>query len=100
MKARVEPSEIIGELPGSSSNLFVSGLLATPLLPAAVDGGVTTQQDLPLRASPPSGTVFINPRCLLRGDGEQRVVVVAGLFWLGVLFTLTLSDYLSRGWLG
>lgn len=28
-----------------------------------------------------------------------RVVVVAGFFWLGILFTLTLSDYLSRGWL-
>ncbi len=28
-----------------------------------------------------------------------RVVVVAGLFWLGILFALTLSDYFSRGWL-
>lgn len=23
----------------------------------------------------------------------------AGLFWLGILFTLSLSDYLTRGWL-
>lgn len=28
-----------------------------------------------------------------------RVFVVAGLFWLGILIVLTLSDYLSRGWL-
>ncbi len=26
------------------------------------------------------------------------VVVVAGFFWLGILFVLTMSDYLSRGW--
>ena len=25
------------------------------------------------------------------------VVVVAGFFWLGILFALTMSDYLSRG---
>lgn len=29
-----------------------------------------------------------------------RVVIVAGLFWLGILLVLTLSDYLTRarGW--
>jgi cytochrome c oxidase subunit 4 len=27
------------------------------------------------------------------------VIVGSGLFWLGILFALTLSDYLSRGWL-
>ena len=27
------------------------------------------------------------------------VVVVAGFFWLGILLALTLSDYLTRGWL-
>jgi len=26
------------------------------------------------------------------------VVVVAGLFWLGILIALTMSDYLTRGW--
>jgi cytochrome c oxidase subunit 4 len=26
------------------------------------------------------------------------VVVVAGFFWLGILFVLTMSDYLSRPW--
>ena len=26
------------------------------------------------------------------------VVAGAGLFWLGILFTLSLSDYLTRGW--
>jgi cytochrome c oxidase subunit 4 len=28
-----------------------------------------------------------------------RVFVGGGLFWLGILFSLTLTDYLSRGWL-
>jgi cytochrome c oxidase subunit IV len=28
-----------------------------------------------------------------------RVFVVAGLLWLGILFALTLNDYLTRGWL-
>jgi cytochrome c oxidase subunit IV len=27
------------------------------------------------------------------------VVVVAGFFWLGILFVLGMSDYLSRDWL-
>ena len=28
-----------------------------------------------------------------------KLVVVAGLVWLGFLFFITLSDYLTRGWL-
>lgn len=28
-----------------------------------------------------------------------KVVVVGGLFWLMILFVLTISDYLTRGWL-
>jgi cytochrome c oxidase subunit 4 len=28
------------------------------------------------------------------------VVVVSGIFWLAILFVLTMSDYLSRTWLG
>ncbi len=27
------------------------------------------------------------------------VVVIAAIFWLGILVMLTLSDYLSRGWI-
>ncbi len=27
------------------------------------------------------------------------VVVVAGFFWLGIMFAFTMSDYLSRDWL-
>ena len=27
------------------------------------------------------------------------VIVGSGLFWLGIMFALTLSDYMSRGWL-
>jgi cytochrome c oxidase subunit 4 len=28
-----------------------------------------------------------------------QVVVVGGVFWLLILFALTMSDYLTRGWL-
>jgi cytochrome c oxidase subunit 4 len=28
------------------------------------------------------------------------VVVIAGFFWLGILLALTMTDYLSRGYLG
>lgn len=28
----------------------------------------------------------------------MRVVVAAGLFWLGILIALTMSDFLTRGW--
>ena len=27
------------------------------------------------------------------------VVVISGLFWLGILLALTMSDYLTRGWM-
>jgi len=39
---------------------------------------VSQQQCLPLSVAVPSGTVVINARCLLRTEGERRVVVVAG----------------------
>ena len=29
-----------------------------------------------------------------------KVVVVAGFFWLLIMFGLTMGDYVSRGWLG
>ncbi len=29
-----------------------------------------------------------------------KVFVVAGFFWLVIMFGLTLNDYLTRGWLG
>jgi len=29
-----------------------------------------------------------------------KVVVVAGFFWLLIMFTLTMGDYVSRAWLG
>jgi cytochrome c oxidase subunit 4 len=34
------------------------------------------------------------------GSHLTRVVVASGFFWLVILFVLTLSDYLSRGWMG
>jgi DNA-binding CsgD family transcriptional regulator len=40
---------------------------------------VTEQQCLPLSATVSSRAVAINARCLLHAEGEQRVVVVAGL---------------------
>lgn len=33
------------------------------------------------------------------GTNVMKVVVAAGLIWLGILLTLTMSDYISRGWL-
>lgn len=30
--------------------------------------------------------------------GLTKLVVIAGIFWLGILITLTLADELSRGW--
>ena len=27
-----------------------------------------------------------------------KLTVIAGLYWLGILLALTLSDYLTRGW--
>lgn len=29
-----------------------------------------------------------------------RLMAALGLFWLGILFVLSLSDFLTRGWLG
>jgi cytochrome c oxidase subunit 4 len=29
-----------------------------------------------------------------------KVVVVAGLFWLVIMFALTMNDYLTRSWVG
>jgi caa(3)-type oxidase subunit IV len=30
----------------------------------------------------------------------MRIVVAGGLLWLGILFLLTMADYVTRGWLG
>jgi cytochrome c oxidase subunit 4 len=32
------------------------------------------------------------------GTRLVKLTVVAGLYWMGILLTLTLSDYLTRGW--
>jgi cytochrome c oxidase subunit IV len=29
----------------------------------------------------------------------MRVVIAGGLFWLGIMIALTMSDFLTRGWL-
>jgi hypothetical protein len=29
----------------------------------------------------------------------MHVVLISGVFWLLIMFTLTISDYLTRGWL-
>ncbi len=29
-----------------------------------------------------------------------RLVVLGGLLWLGILITLSMADFISRGWLG
>jgi cytochrome c oxidase subunit IV len=33
------------------------------------------------------------------GTNLMKVVVVAGLLWLGILMALTMSDFVTRGWL-
>ena len=33
---------------------------------------------------------------LARGSARTKLVAAAGLFWLGILVTLTMSDYLTR----
>lgn len=40
--------------------------------------------------------VFMNLR---QSDGMHRVFAISGLFFLGILFSLALADYFSRGWL-
>jgi len=40
---------------------------------------MSTQHALPLPAPAPSNTVVINARCSLRIEGDQRVIVVAGV---------------------
>jgi len=40
---------------------------------------MSTQRALTLPSLPPSNTVVINPRCSLRIEADQRVIVVAGL---------------------
>ena len=40
---------------------------------------MSTQQALALPQPAPSNTVAINARCSLRSEGDQRVIVVAGL---------------------
>lgn len=32
------------------------------------------------------------------GTRLVKLTVIAGLYWMGILLTLTLSDYLTRGW--
>src|ERR1700753_1514612 len=29
-----------------------------------------------------------------------RLVIIGGLLWLGILLTLTMADFFTRGWLG
>jgi cytochrome c oxidase subunit 4 len=33
------------------------------------------------------------------GTNVMKVVVAAGLIWFGIMFTLTMADFVSRGWL-
>lgn len=34
-----------------------------------------------------------------QSSSMTKLFVVAGLFWMAILFVFSLSDYLSRGWL-
>jgi cytochrome c oxidase subunit 4 len=35
---------------------------------------------------------------LRHADGRTRIFAAAGIVWLAILFSLTLSDYFTRGW--
>jgi cytochrome c oxidase subunit 4 len=36
---------------------------------------------------------------VLKSSSLVKLVVVAGLFWLGIMFSLSLADYWTRSWL-
>jgi cytochrome c oxidase subunit IV len=36
---------------------------------------------------------------LKSSSGVHRIAAMVGLFWVGILMSLTLADYLSRNWL-
>jgi hypothetical protein len=40
---------------------------------------------------------FMNAR---RGGPTTHLMIVVGLFWLGILIVGTMKDYLTRAWLG
>jgi cytochrome c oxidase subunit 4 len=42
------------------------------------------------------GAIFMNLR---KSHSLNRVFAAAGVFWLAILFTLSLNDYLTRHWL-
>jgi cytochrome c oxidase subunit IV len=42
------------------------------------------------------GAIFMN---LKKSHSLNRVFAAVGVFWLAILFTLSLSDYLSRHWM-
>ena len=50
-------------------------------------------------ASIKAGLVVFFFMHLKTSPGLTKIIACVGLFWLGVLFTLALSDYFSRGWL-
>jgi cytochrome c oxidase subunit 4 len=51
-------------------------------------------------AAAKAGIVLLYFMQLRRADGMHRIAAALGVFWLGILMSLTLSDYVSRDWLG
>lgn len=45
------------------------------------------------------GLVVLNFMHLRYSNGLIRVVACVGVFWLGILFMLSMTDYFSRNWL-
>ena len=43
--------------------------------------------------------VILNFMHVRHSTGLTKLVVVAGFFWLMILIAITLSDYLTRGWI-
>ena len=69
------------------------------LISATIDLGSFNTGVLMLIATVKALLVALFFMHLSESDALERVFAATGVFWLAVLITLALSDYLSRSWL-
>jgi cytochrome c oxidase subunit 4 len=82
--------------------VFVALLIGTLLttVAASIDmGAMNTPVALAIAVAKAS-IVVIYFMGLRYNTPLTKVVAVAGLFWLLIMFGLSMSDYLTRGWIG
>ncbi|HWE48024.1 MAG TPA: cytochrome C oxidase subunit IV family protein [Caulobacteraceae bacterium] len=72
-------------------------LTATVALTFAPIGPLKTASNLGIAAIK-AGLVFWVYMHLSKQPGLERVAALAAVAWLGILFTLTAADLLTRGW--